>query len=996
MALKENLENFLENYDNMTSLSTSLDGADSFEMEFTHLKQISQRYRTDKVYPTTAGESEINMRKNRYKDILPFDHSRYILSTCDGQEGSDYINANYLKGVNSDHAYLAAQGPLPHTVVDFWRMLWESNATIIVMACNEFEQGRHKCERYWVDEGEEHVFGDICVTQIRQQRVTKDFMIRTLKATKDKEEKIFNQFHYTAWPDHGVPTSVGPILEMIKLVREYQPEEEPPIVVHCSAGCGRTGTICVIDYVRNALAWERIDQNFSLYDIILDMRKQRHAIVQTKNQYELVHRAVVTLFQNALGIKPESKDDFGHNYENVQLRHDHHVEQPRMPPKPPSQSSAGEKRDSQSHNYVNCNITSKGVSMDAEAPAMPKLPSAPSRPSRGNDSPDGSTYANYHIGSVTPEASKPTQDGVGKQGIQGKPRQSPDARYQNSFQSTLLAFKDIESDCAGQPAPPTSASSAQNPASQTQGQTKPKLPQTAKPTVSKPQKAGKPGKVKPSLPIKPTSVEVGHRAAPDRSVSVDGTSATTNPAGKMFATRQDSNPASRGVGKEALKPTEKKEALKVPTKPARLLEKSKSESGDSSSSPGIRHGAAKIIKGGKGERPSQPPPRPPANPKPSLAKSSGDEQVIVRAHHDYEQVHFSPPPDKKDMFEMPSERNVRGSPTSQMDSSKETNIVRRKTDSSRKLSNGSVPSFGGADGRAPRKSSSDAMEYAYVQQPQSKLEQLLKSEEGHQKLSQSSAYAEAYSEVTGAPVNAPKAALRSSGVSDQHKPPEKPKRGESYVGNDSDYDLVGFGAPDPGVDPFNDVDGTYCGVGPIGVPPRGDGMDDDDEDVPTVPVRTAESYQLAGDDEKVPSAGGKLTNMLKQTVASSKDIFGQQQAKIATNTRGLFKRVYRTHTSSWFEQRLSWSKLGEVLKPEASGSHGNPSEADTTAKHTNINELLEKTLKDYPPTYKEAPVMYKEQDIGYPKRVANPRRPRSPPRTWALRPSDVRSAQVHL
>nr|XP_054750658.1 tyrosine-protein phosphatase non-receptor type 18-like [Lytechinus pictus] len=124
------------------------------------------------------------MRKNRYKDILPFDHSRFLLSQIENIEGSDYINANYLKGVSNDHSYLAAQGPLPHTVNDFWRMLWESNSQIIVMACNEFEQGRHKCERYWVDDGEEHSFGDIVVTQITQRRVTKDFMIRTLKATR--------------------------------------------------------------------------------------------------------------------------------------------------------------------------------------------------------------------------------------------------------------------------------------------------------------------------------------------------------------------------------------------------------------------------------------------------------------------------------------------------------------------------------------------------------------------------------------------------------------------------------------------------------------------------------------------------------------------------------------------------------------------------------------------------------------------------------------------
>ncbi|XP_041459657.1 uncharacterized protein LOC121411167 isoform X1 [Lytechinus variegatus] len=966
MSLKENLENFLEHYDNMTDLSSSLDGSDSFELEFLHLKQISQRYRTEKVYPTSAGESDVNMRKNRYKDILPFDHSRFLLSQIENVEGSDYINANYLKGVSNDHSYLAAQGPLPHTVNDFWRMLWESNTQIIVMACNEFEQGRHKCERYWVDDGEEHSFGDIVVTQITQRRVTKDFMIRTLKATRetdwtridhgsdknvmDKESKIFNQFHYTAWPDHGVPTSVKPILDMIKLVREYQQAEDPPILVHCSAGCGRTGTICVIDYVRNALQLEKIDQNFSLYDIIVEMRKQRHAIVQTRNQYELVHRAVVDMFQSHLGIKPE---DFGHNYENVQLKHERfdHVEQPRMPPRVPGQTGGAEKRDSASHNYVNINVSSTGAIESPEIP-MPRLPSGPTKSSKGSDSPDGTIYANCDVRAGSGDSGKQTQDASqhssSKQTSQPKSRPSPDDRYKNNFKATLSAFKDFELDVG----PPQTSPPSPTPSS---SQNKPKPTQAIKPAAQgKPQIAGKP-KTKPSPPVKPSSVDVNTKPGSEKLGNGEFV--------KTVATRQNSNPVGKPAHvKDASHSAAKRDALKLPVKPARLLEKSKSE-GDGMGSPGVRQGLGKpFLKGAKGDRPAQPPPKPPtASSKPPLQRANGEDKPSGKGRHDYEEVHISPPADKgKETTELTSSKNLRGSPTQQMDSfdAKDSGIVRRKTDSSsRKLSSGSI----GSDSRSSRKNSE---EYAYVQQPTSIIDKLLKSEEAAASPKPAgSMYAEAYSEVPNSPV---KPGQRMSTSSKEYSyvdtskiiPPEKPKRGESVSGGNGDgaYDLVGIPSNDSTFDSFMDSDSLYS--------PTGESIDMDD-DIPVVPARTAQSYQLVDEEEKEEktSGSGKM-NKMKARFANSRDIIGENKGKIVNNTKGLFKR------------------LGGALKPEL--SHTAPSPETDTAKPSNINDLLEKTLLDYKPAYKEGPVSYKDQEIGFPKRIGNPKRPRSPPSSWGI------------
>ncbi|XP_033114598.1 tyrosine-protein phosphatase non-receptor type 22-like [Anneissia japonica] len=212
------------------------------------------------------------------------------------------------------------------------------------MACNEYEQGKHKCQKYWCEENEDLQFGDISVQQINQECITKDFLIRKLNVHKGEEEKEILQFHYTSWPDHGVPSSVEAIINMVKKMRNRQLDDKKPLLIHCSAGCGRTGTICVIDYVRNLLRDEMIDENFSLKSIILDMRKQRHAIVQTKEQYELVHKAAAELFRETLITKFGMTFGDSPLYENWTLDHDLSrleiekgtPQQPEVPRKPPS------------------------------------------------------------------------------------------------------------------------------------------------------------------------------------------------------------------------------------------------------------------------------------------------------------------------------------------------------------------------------------------------------------------------------------------------------------------------------------------------------------------------------------------------------------------------------------------------------------------------------------------------------------------------------------
>ncbi|XP_008281165.1 tyrosine-protein phosphatase non-receptor type 12 isoform X3 [Stegastes partitus] len=277
-------------------------GEDNFGSDFMRLRRLSTKYRTEKIYPTNVGEREENVKKNRYKDILPFDHSRVKLALKTTNQDTDYINANFIKGMDGPEAYIATQGPLPNTVIDFWRMNWEYNVAVIVMACREFEMGRKKCERYFPLLREEPMsFGPFRISCESEQTRT-DYYIRTLVVQHENETRRITQFHYINWPDHDVPSSFDSILDMIGLMREYQENDDVPICVHCSAGCGRTGAICAIDYTWNLLKAGKIPEDFNVFRLIQEMRTQRHSAVQTKEQYELVHRAIAQLFQKQLQL----------------------------------------------------------------------------------------------------------------------------------------------------------------------------------------------------------------------------------------------------------------------------------------------------------------------------------------------------------------------------------------------------------------------------------------------------------------------------------------------------------------------------------------------------------------------------------------------------------------------------------------------------------------------------------------------------------------------
>ncbi|XP_005162238.3 tyrosine-protein phosphatase non-receptor type 22 isoform X3 [Danio rerio] len=271
-----------------------------FAGEFLKLKRQSTKYRAERTYPTTAADKQDNVKKNRYKDIVPFDHSRVKLSLFTSKNDTDYINASFIKGVSGSKAYIATQGPLSNTVLDFWRMIWEYNIKVIVMVCREFEMGRKKCERYW-PESKGDVFVCEAFTILYESDENKgDYLTRTLKVTFKQESRRLKQLHYVNWPDHGVPDSIPAILELLQEMRIYQDNEEIPICIHCSAGCGRTGALCAIDYTWNLLKRQIIPEDFSIFELVKGMRTQRPSVVQTKEQYELVYRTIKLLFERYL------------------------------------------------------------------------------------------------------------------------------------------------------------------------------------------------------------------------------------------------------------------------------------------------------------------------------------------------------------------------------------------------------------------------------------------------------------------------------------------------------------------------------------------------------------------------------------------------------------------------------------------------------------------------------------------------------------------------
>ncbi|XP_038305802.1 receptor-type tyrosine-protein phosphatase F isoform X11 [Canis lupus baileyi] len=233
---------------------------------------------------------EVNKPKNRYANVIAYDHSRVILTSVDGVPGSDYINANYIDGYRKQNAYIATQGPLPETMGDFWRMVWEQRTATVVMMTRLEEKSRVKCDQYWPARGTE-THGLIQVTLLDTVELA-TYTVRTFALHKSgsSEKRELRQFQFMAWPDHGVPEYPTPILAFLRRVKACNPLDAGPMVVHCSAGVGRTGCFIVIDAMLERMKHEK---TVDIYGHVTCMRSQRNYMVQTEDQYVFIHEALL-------------------------------------------------------------------------------------------------------------------------------------------------------------------------------------------------------------------------------------------------------------------------------------------------------------------------------------------------------------------------------------------------------------------------------------------------------------------------------------------------------------------------------------------------------------------------------------------------------------------------------------------------------------------------------------------------------------------------------
>ncbi|KAJ8383597.1 hypothetical protein AAFF_G00216700 [Aldrovandia affinis] len=254
---------------------------------------------------TTVAQSPSNTKKNRNREFVPYDHSRVRLKPEVNPSRADYINASIL--IEHDPrmpAYIATQGPLSHTIADFWQMVWESGCTVIVMMTALIEDGQKQCDRYWPDEGSSlyHIYE---VNLVSEHIWCNDFLVRSfyLKNVQTQETRTLTQFHFLSWPAHGLPTSTRPLLDFRRKVNKCYRGRSCPIIVHCSDGTGRTGTYILIDMVLNRMAKgvKEIDIAATLEHI----RDQRPGMVRTKEQFEVALTAVAEEVNAILKALPQ-------------------------------------------------------------------------------------------------------------------------------------------------------------------------------------------------------------------------------------------------------------------------------------------------------------------------------------------------------------------------------------------------------------------------------------------------------------------------------------------------------------------------------------------------------------------------------------------------------------------------------------------------------------------------------------------------------------------
>ncbi|XP_013013571.2 receptor-type tyrosine-protein phosphatase V-like [Cavia porcellus] len=260
----------------------------AFFQEFEELKEVG------KEQPRSEAEHPANITKNRYPHVLPYDHSRVRLARLEGEPHSDYINASFIPGYAHQRGYIATQGPLKKTLKDFWRLVWEQQVHTIVMLTVGMENGRVLCEHYWpadsipVNHG--HLTIHLLAEESRDEWTMRDFELQ--HGAQHKQRRV-KQLQFTTWPDHGIPEAPGSLLAFVELVHEHARATQGtrPILVHCSAGVGRTGTFVALSRLLQQLEAE---QAVDVFNVVYTLRLHRPLMIQTLNQYIFLHSCILS------------------------------------------------------------------------------------------------------------------------------------------------------------------------------------------------------------------------------------------------------------------------------------------------------------------------------------------------------------------------------------------------------------------------------------------------------------------------------------------------------------------------------------------------------------------------------------------------------------------------------------------------------------------------------------------------------------------------------
>ncbi|ODM92888.1 Tyrosine-protein phosphatase non-receptor type 11 [Orchesella cincta] len=274
------------------------------------------------LFSRKEGQKGANRNKNRCKNILPFDHTRVVLRT---PWPHDYINANYIMPEDevfegSKKCYIATQGCLPSTVADFWYMVWQENSRVIAMTTKETERGKVKCHHYWPDAGKDLEWEGMKLS-CQKENTNTDFILREILMKYNSEERIIYQFHFHAWPDHGVPDDPGCVLNFLSEVniRQEALEDAGPIIIHCSTGIGRTGTFIVVDLIIDQVRRCGLHTDIDVRRTIQMVRRQRSGMVQMEAQYQFVYLALlhyVNTFAQRLQAQQKCLE-VGREYKNL-------------------------------------------------------------------------------------------------------------------------------------------------------------------------------------------------------------------------------------------------------------------------------------------------------------------------------------------------------------------------------------------------------------------------------------------------------------------------------------------------------------------------------------------------------------------------------------------------------------------------------------------------------------------------------------------------------